>query len=258
MKITFIGHSGFLVELEEKYLLFDYYKGKIPALSAEKPLYVFASHGHSDHFNPEIFQLADAYPKSVFILSYDIKVKTYQREKWRLRPETGEKIRKAAAGRRYLLTKEGKLREREAVSQPGSRKATDTEILTLKSTDAGVAFLIYTEGRTIYHAGDLNWWHWEGEHPQYNNNMAANFKREMGKLAGVVIDAAFLPLDPRLEKDYARGFVYTLETARVKNAFPMHMWEKYSVVQELKKESRVQESGTNVIEIVTAGQEWMI
>lgn len=258
MKITFIGHSGFLVELAEKYLLFDYYKGVIPALSAEKPLYVFVSHGHSDHFNPEIFLLAETYPKTVFILSYDIKVKAHQREKWRLRPEAEERIRKAAAGRRYLLTKEGQLCEQESALRPENLRQTDAEILTLKSTDAGVAFLVYTEGQTIYHAGDLNWWHWEGEPPQYNNNMAANFKREIGKLAGVAIDVAFLPLDPRLEKAYARGFVHVLETARVENAFPMHMWEEYSVVRKLKQEGRVQAGGTNIIEIAGTGQEWTI
>lgn len=33
------------------------------------------------------------------------------------------------------------------------------------STDEGVAFLVTAEGRTVFHAGDLNWWHWEGEDP---------------------------------------------------------------------------------------------
>ena len=55
MRITYIGHSGFLVELKKSLLLFDYYEGALPALSHEKQLYVFASHRHPDHFNPEIF-----------------------------------------------------------------------------------------------------------------------------------------------------------------------------------------------------------
>ena len=37
------------------------------------------------------------------------------------------------------------------------------EIRTLRSTDEGVAFVVHYAGKTIYHAGDLNWWHWEGE-----------------------------------------------------------------------------------------------
>lgn len=258
MKVTFIGHSSFLVELEEKYLLFDYDKGMIPALSAEKPLYVFASHKHSDHFNPEIFLLADIYPKTVFILSYDIKIRAYQREKWNLKESAEEKIRTAASGRHYVLTPDGVLSEKETAQQSESPGWAETEIRTLKSTDAGVAFLVRTEGRVIYHAGDLNWWHWEGEQTQYNHNMAANFKREIDKLSGMEIDAAFLPLDPRLGEEYARGFRYLLETTRVKNAFPMHMWEEYSIVQKLMKESWIPGSETNIIEIMRAGQEWMI
>ena len=38
----------------------------------------------------------------------------------------------------------------------------DMEIRTLRSTDAGVAFLIHAEDKYIYHAGDLNLWKWDG------------------------------------------------------------------------------------------------
>ena len=32
MKITFIEHSGFVLEMENIVLIFDYYKGEIPPL----------------------------------------------------------------------------------------------------------------------------------------------------------------------------------------------------------------------------------
>ncbi|MBP1754948.1 MAG: fold metallo-hydrolase [Firmicutes bacterium] len=32
MIITYIGHSGFLIEWDNCYWLFDYFKGEIPAL----------------------------------------------------------------------------------------------------------------------------------------------------------------------------------------------------------------------------------
>ena len=57
MKVTYIGHSGFLVETSGCSLLFDYYQGEIPRLRQDKPLFVFVSHRHSDHFNPEIFSI---------------------------------------------------------------------------------------------------------------------------------------------------------------------------------------------------------
>ena len=58
MKITYIHHSSFLVETEENYFLFDYFEGKLPQLKEDKPLLVFASHRHGDHFSPVIFELA--------------------------------------------------------------------------------------------------------------------------------------------------------------------------------------------------------
>ena len=50
MKVTFIEHSGFMVEMEQNVLLFDYYQGEIPSFDGSKTLYVFASHSHADHY----------------------------------------------------------------------------------------------------------------------------------------------------------------------------------------------------------------
>ena len=57
MRVTFVAHSGFLVELPSVALLFDWWKGELPALRPGVPLLVFASHRHEDHFKPEIFRL---------------------------------------------------------------------------------------------------------------------------------------------------------------------------------------------------------
>ncbi len=70
MKVTFILHSGYFVELESCCLLFDYWKGDIP--QSDKPLYVFASHHHEDHFSPEVFKEARPGRQVHFILSNDI------------------------------------------------------------------------------------------------------------------------------------------------------------------------------------------
>ena len=50
MKITYIHHSSFMAELEHTALLFDYFEGDIPEIPEDKPLFVFASHRHGDHF----------------------------------------------------------------------------------------------------------------------------------------------------------------------------------------------------------------
>ena len=59
-----------------------------------------------------------------------------------------------------------------------------------KSTDEGVAFLIETEGKRIYHAGDLNNWVWEGEPEADNKRMSQRFHQELEKLRGIHIDVA--------------------------------------------------------------------
>ena len=56
MNITYICHSSFLVETAVCYYLFDYYKGALPPLKTDKPILVFASHSHSDHYNPAVFE----------------------------------------------------------------------------------------------------------------------------------------------------------------------------------------------------------
>ncbi len=54
--VTYIKHSGFLVETKESYLLFDYWEGKLPELQYDKELYVFSSHAHHDHYTKDIFK----------------------------------------------------------------------------------------------------------------------------------------------------------------------------------------------------------
>ena len=72
MKVTHLYHSGCLVELEEHLLLFDYYQGELH-LNQEKPLYVFVSHRHYDHYNPNIFKIH--HPQITYILSNTLRHK---------------------------------------------------------------------------------------------------------------------------------------------------------------------------------------
>ena len=55
MKVTYLDHSGFLLELKDRYFIFDYYKGELPPLDRKKEVLVFCSHAHRDHYNPKIF-----------------------------------------------------------------------------------------------------------------------------------------------------------------------------------------------------------
>ena len=152
MHVTFLDHSGFLVELPGLTLLFDWWQGDLPPLPSD-PLLVFASHRHPDHFNPRIFALDDGQRDVRFLLGKGIHLTDRNRKKWGL-------SEKAAADCRVLSGGES------ASPLPG------VTVEALPSTDEGVAFLVTAEGRTVFHAGDLNWWHWEGEDPVWNRSGA--------------------------------------------------------------------------------------
>jgi len=109
----------------------------------------------------------------------------------------------------------------------------DFTVQTLASNDEGVAFIVDADGLRIYHAGDLNWWHWEGEPDDYNEGMAVSYKSQIDLLAGKTIDLAFVPVDPRLEGQYAWGINYLMQTVDVRRAVPMHFAADPSIVKKL-------------------------
>lgn len=216
MEITYLGHSGFLVETGENYLLFDYFYGALPVLALEKKLTVFVSHSHQDHYNREIFKL--------------------QKEE-------------AAARITYVFSKDIYRKQAEELAAKKSRlvfvKPHETYILyggcvtieTLRSTDVGVAYVVTVteeagKSRCFYHAGDLNLWKWPGGTKAVHNNMEANYRREMALLKGRHFDAAFVPIDPRLEQFAFGGMDLFLEAAGADVVFPMHFWKQPEIVRE--------------------------
>ena len=223
MKLTFLAHSGFLVEWERFYTLFDFWQGQLPPLSPDKPLLVFASHAHEDHFDPRIFSLPEHHPDTLFYLSRDVNLTERRRRKLGISDE---------AFARTTLLRPDELFVTTAAEE-------ELTIRTIKSTDEGCAFLLCAEGSMVYHAGDNNWWHWESEGKAYCNNMAALYRVSLEKLASAVRDesedrgieptlrAAMVPMDPRLEDSFGMGAEALLKAVSVKRLFPMHMWEKF-------------------------------
>ncbi len=240
MKITYIGHSGFLIEWDHSYWLFDYYTGIIPELKPNKKLFVFSSHSHSDHFNPDVLRLRDQLPSVQYILSSDIHWKKEYERAYGVGKEFFDEVLSIKPFCDYDLTDES------------------TEMIhlrTLKSTDQGVAFLLKYQSKTIYHAGDLNLWMWKEESKMYNNDMKAKFLKEMEYLKDMPINVAFAPLDPRQEEWYSLGMDCLLSTAQVSYVFPMHFWDTPSVIQQYKNDS-MNIGDTKVMDVSHKGQTW--
>jgi L-ascorbate metabolism protein UlaG (beta-lactamase superfamily) len=213
IKIDYLGHSGFFVENESSMLLFDYYYGDLSFLEEkldEKPLFVFSSHAHGDHFNPEIFSIVIKHKKTSYHLSFDIKGKPTV--------PNNLNIQYLDVDRTYEIEDLGIVK-------------------TLQSTDEGVAFLIKTSDETLFYAGDLHWWDWPGEDPDWLTEQETVFKREIGKIKNESIDIAFAVLDSRLEDNYAKGMTHILSELHPRYVLPMHFWDDRSVVERFKERS---------------------
>ena len=210
MKITYIHHSCFLVETRRFYYLFDYESGALPEMDAAKPIFVLSSHGHADHYQAKVFSLLnDSGMQHIrAVLSDDIPV------------PPGIDTLQVSPNREYGL-------------------APQLKLITFRSTDLGVAFLIDDQGTLFYHAGDLNDWVWEGESDSYNAQMTVDYRKQIDLLSGTLkqpLDTAFVVLDPRQEKDYDRGLCHFLETVAAKQVYPMHYWDNPAIIQTFLKD----------------------
>lgn len=207
MKVYFIRHSSFLLEMADCCILFDYYEGELPQV--DKPLYVFASHSHPDHFSDEVFTVTKDKQEVFYILSKDI------------------------FRRRVPAERE----ERTTFVKPGETgRAGELTYHTLRSTDKGVAFVVETAQGPVYHAGDLNCWVWPGSDPKENDAAEQAYLAQLQHLKGKRLQAAFVPLDPRQGEFYDRGMFQFMLAADCARVFPMHMWGDFSVIGQYKRQ----------------------
>ena len=204
MKVTYLNHSGVLVEFKDHYCIFDYYRGELPLLNKKKDVIVFCSHSHNDHYNPFIFDLLDKKGmRYQAILANDIS------DENRL-----SKIKHSFVEPDKCYQFDGGI-----------------QVETLLSNDSGVAFIVSTDEGVVYHGGDLNDWYWEGEPEEDNLELRTIYHAEIGKIKGRHFDVAFVPLDPRLEAHYANGLLYFLENVDCDTVYPIHYWGDPSVIQ---------------------------
>ena len=210
MKIKYVHHSGFIVEDNTCTLMIDCcgLKKTSPEVRdcAGKSLYLLASHVHGDHYDPSILSFGGAQTK--WILSSDIRI-----------PQRANMV--------FLAKGDVYRDERVTIKAYGS-------------TDEGVSFYIETGGRKLFHAGDLNNWHWnEEETPEDAAKNERDFLNELALIVREIpaLDAAMFPVDPRLGKDYTRGAEQFLESIKVGLFIPMHFWEKTEAARAFKGEA---------------------
>ncbi len=236
VKITYLYNSGFIIETTQYLLLFDYYKedakkegrgGSIhkQLLNTEKKVIIFASHNHTDHFNPVILEWMDQRTDLHYVLSDDIKP--------------------------------GRISEQIKMIAPYEQlKIDDLNVKTYGSTDQGVSFLVNLDGLTIFHSGDLNWWYWWDDTKEEIDKAEQWFKEEIEKIKGEKIDLAFFPVDPRLEHNYSVGGEYFIQQLHPKVLIPMHFGTDFEITEKFAK--LMKKANTRVIELGSSPQEIML
>ena len=193
--LYFLHHSGFMLELETMILVFDYYLDPLKRLEdrlekTDKPVYFFVSHVHGDHFNRAIRKFEKK--ASGYFLHRDCHLALVD-ESLLHEMDVGETVN------------EGPL----SVHMYGS-------------TDAGGSYMVEAEGLTIFHAGDLNWWHWAGEGDSENREARDWFFRELSCIKEKEVDIAMLPVDARQQAAREWGVKAYLSHFSAGLLIPMH------------------------------------
>ena len=235
-KIYYVYHSGFIVETQTHFLVFDYYKEPgiskenllLPSLlydkniNGNKKVFIFCSHSHGDHFNPVILDFDKYNTDMKYILSKDITIK--------------------AKKSNYIFMAEDDVLELDGLY-----------VKAFGSTDIGISFLVKVDDLTIFHAGDLNWWHWKEDSLEDQRVAELNFKIQIDKLKKEKnIDIAFFPVDPRLEEFYYIGGQYFSEQLHPSVLIPMHFKDSLYITKEFKE--RMQKINLESVEIKRAGK----
>lgn len=210
MRLTYIYHSGFAIEAPDFTVIIDYFEDSLGAergvvhdrlLHRPQKLYVLSSHGHSDHFNPDVLKWKDIRSDITYIFSEDIK------------SLTGLKFRDV-----LFLSKD---------------ESYEDDLLRIDaygSTDLGISFKISFDNRVMFHAGDLNNWHWNEESTLEEIAEAETaYEQELDHLAASTphLDLAMFPVDPRLGSDYMLGAEQFLAKIPTRLFVPMHFGDAY-------------------------------
>lgn len=230
LKVIYHYHSGFSVQVGGTLLVFDYWEGEnrtlssvgriTPAfLAAFERVYVFISHAHPDHLDPVVFLWENEGIPVTYIVSGDMPVGT--------------------RGKRL---------------SHGQEKALDAHVTVkaFQSTDLGVAFLVRAYGLGIFHAGDLNLWHWRQESTLREIEAAEKaFYDAIEPIKQERIDVAMFPVDPRQGLMYDAGANHFILTIKPRVFIPMHWQDRPEVAIDFARRARNQ--NTEVLALTRPG-----
>ena len=241
MKVTYLEHSGFVIEDGKRAYVFDYWKdpaGVIDTLAEQGyELHVFVSHIHHDHYVKSIFKYLP-YIHSVWYHEDVPALRDACQQAQEIvnsnKTDDGpnvivNRIKQGYSNQGQNITEEHLTEEVvQQVFSLHSMKVGDTvesdnlTVTMFGSTDEGGSFLVDTGVHRIFHAGDLNWWHWSGDTPENIAEAKALKEKEFAPLTGLSVDIMMFPVDARLEVAREWGALEVLGIMNTKLFIPMH------------------------------------
>ena len=239
--LVYLYHSGFALCFDKFSVLIDYYEDSMGTqtgfvhdhlVKRPGPLYILASHFHADHFSPEVFSLAELKEDVRYVFSKDIYKR---RRKWL--PE--DDIAFLSVGDEFADE--------------------NLRIKAYDSTDCGVSFYLQAAGLKLFHAGDLNNWHWRDEStPEEAATAEKQYLTVLHKIQEEVLslDVAMFPTDPRIGSDYLRGAEQFVSAIACRYFVPMHFDAAYDKAAAFKDFAATH--GSEFLTIEKRGQQWTL
>lgn len=209
MELQYLGNSGFSIQHGGDLIVVDCHNPeRHPDLEARVKMAprvtVLASHYHRDHFSPSV-KLWGRLGNVEYVFSDDIPAMPG--------------VHRVAPG--DVITVNG------------------IEIRAYGSTDVGVSFMFKVKNHYLFHAGDLNNWHWQEESsPEEVEEAEAEFLAILKDIAAdhITPHLAMFPVDPRMGTDYYRGAVQFAAKLMPRLFIPMHFGEKFAPPEEFYRE----------------------
>lgn len=230
LKVTYHYNSGLSVRIGNTLLVFDYWEGEgkrlaevgrlnRKTLAVFEQIYVFVSHAHPDHFSPLIYEWREDLPVT-YIVSHDMPI--------------GTRGKRIAPLDTLTLSK-------------------DISVKAFESTDLGCAFLVHAYDMNIFHAGDLNLWHWRQESSLREIEAAETaFYDAIKPLKGEKIDLAMFPVDPRQGMMYDAGANHFILVQKPRVFIPMHWQDRPEVAIDFARRAKSQQ--TEVLALTRPGE----
>lgn len=214
--VTYFHHSGFSVAVKDTLLIFDYWRGErndLPKgaeitdeeLKKYQQILVFVTHDHEDHFDDIIYSWDHEHLPITYIVSDDLPI--------------GRRGKRMKAGERMMLG--------------------EVLVQAFDSTDKGVSFYVTVEGLHIFHAGDLNLWHWREESTIREITQAENaYYEAVRPIERLPMDIAMFPVDPRMGGLFDAGANHFIMAVKPRLFIPMHWQGRPEVALDFARRGR--------------------